>query len=193
MKFGLVAALCAGMISGAVAAQGVQYTTAQVELFSAANSGYLGTVDVATPVTVLAKKGTKAKVRIDGWTLVEYPSQVFADAGVRIEYSALDEEGAVKFNDKSPRRTVQENEWVKARVEGWVDAKALTKNLKGLWQQGQSRLADACSSCHGAPKADHFTANQWAATLPVKGGRAGHTRAGANALMFKYLQNNAKK
>lgn len=62
-----------------------------------------------------------------------------------------------------------------------------------LWQQGKARHAEACSMCHAAPKADHFTANQWASVLPAKGGRTGHTRAGANAVMFKYLQAHAKK
>lgn len=187
------AAVCAALFSGALLAAPVQYTTEKVEINANPSSDYLGTVDIATPVTVLEKKGNKVKVRINGWTLTDYPSQIFSDAGVRIEYAGFDEESAVKFTDKSQRRTVQENEWVQASAEGWIDAKALTQNVQALWQKGQARLGEACSSCHGAPKADHFTANQWASQLPVKGGRAGHSRAGANELMFKYLQTHAKK
>lgn len=193
MKFSFAAVTLATVFSGAVIAAPVQYTTATVEINAKPSADYLGTVDVATPVTVLEKKGDKVKVRINGWALTEYPSQIFSEPGVRIEYAGFDEESAVKFTDKSERKTVQDNEWVKASAEGWIDAKALTQNVQALWKQGEARLGDACSSCHGAPKADHFTANQWASQLPVKGGRAGHSRAGANALMFKYLQTHAKK
>lgn len=193
MKLSFASAICAALFSGAVLAAPVQYTTQQVEINAQPTSDYLGTIDVATPVTVLEKRGAKVKVRVSGWSLVEYPSQIFSDAGVRIEYAGFDEEKAVKFTAKSERRTVQENEWVKSTAEGWIDAKALTKNVQALWKQGEARLGEACSSCHGAPKADHFTANQWASQLPLKGGRAGHSRAGANALMFKYLQTHAKK
>lgn len=193
MKMMLGAAICAALFSGALFAAPVQYTTQKVEINAKPSSDYLGTVDIATPVTVLEKKGNKVKVRINGWTLTEYPSQIFSDAGVRVEYAGFDEESAVKFTDKSARRTVQDNEWVQASAQGWIDAKVLTQNVESLWKKGRARLAEACSSCHAAPKADHFTANQWASQLPVKGGRAGHSRAGDNELMFKYLQTHAKK
>lgn len=193
MKISYMATICVAVFSGAVFAAPVQYTTASVEINAQPSADYLGKLDIATPVTVLEKKGNKVKVRVNGWALVEYPSQIFSQAGVRIQYAEFDEESAVKFNEKSERQTVQDNEWVKASAEGWIDAKALTQNVDALWQKGKARLSEACSSCHGAPQADHFTANQWASQLPLKGGRAGHSSAGANALMFKYLQTHAKK
>ena len=134
-----------------------------------------------------------AKVRIGGWSLKEYPSQIFKEAGLRIEYASFDEEKVVKLDGKSGEKTVQGNVWQKSTAEGWVPAKSLTKDINGLWKQGRERQQQACSSCHAAPAANHFTANQWASTLPERGGRVGHTRAGANALMFKYLQAHAKK
>lgn len=118
---------------------------------------------------------------------------IFAEPGVRIEYGSFDEESAVKTNPKACEKVVQENKWVKATAEGWVQSAKLTNNLNKLWQQGKARHAEVCSMCHAAPKADHFTANQWASVLPAKGGRTGHTRVGANAVMFKYLQAHAKK
>lgn len=176
----------------AVSAAPVQYTASAAQINAKQTSGFLGNVAAASPVTVLERKGSKARIRIDGWALQEYPSQIFKDAGLRIEYAGFDEEGVVKLNAKAGSKTVQGNVWVKASAQGWVDAKLLTGDVNALWVKGKERLAQACSSCHGAPKADHFTANQWASQLPVRGGRAGHTRAGANALMFKYLQEHAK-
>lgn len=170
-----------------------QYTTSAVQINRAQNSDFLGKVAIASPVQVLEKKGDKAKVRISGWALQEYPSQIFSAPGVRIEYASFDEENAVKLNPKAGQETVQGNVWVKASAEGWINAKALTADANGLWKQGKARLGEACSFCHSAPTADHFTANQWASQLPERGGRAGHTRAGKNALMFKYLQEHAKK
>lgn len=190
LKIALVAAACCA--AGAVGAA-PQYTTSAVQINRAQASDYLGKVAIASPVTVLAQKGGKAQVRISGWALKEYPSQIFAAPGVRIEYASFDEENVVKLDPKAGSQTVQGNEWVKATAVGWVDAQSLTGDIEGLWKQGKARLAAACSSCHGAPSADHFTANQWAGQLPERGGRAGHSRKGNNALMFKYLQEHAKK
>lgn len=190
----LIGALVAGLSLPVMSAQAAEvwYSAAPLEVNAAPGSDYLGTLDVATPVTVLEKKGDMAKVRISGWSLKEYPSQIFKEAGLRIEYASFDEEKAVKLDGKSGEKTVQGNVWQKSSAEGWVPAKSLTKGINGLWKQAAERHGDACSSCHGAPKADHFTANQWASQLPVRGGRTGHTRRGNNALMFKWLQENAK-
>ena len=81
-------------------------------------SDYLGTLDVASPVTVLEKKNGMTKVRIDGWSLKEYPSQIFQEAGLRIEYASFDEEKAVKLNAKGGEKTVQGNVWQKSSAEG---------------------------------------------------------------------------
>lgn len=190
----LIGALVAGLSLPVMSAQAAEvwYSAAPLEVNAAPGSDYLGTLDVATPVTVLEKKSDMAKVRISGWSLKEYPSQIFKEAGLRIEYASFDEEKAVKLDGKSGEKTVQGNVWQKSSAEGWVPAKSLTKDINGLWKQAAERHGDACSSCHGAPKADHFTANQWASQLPVRGGRTGHTRRGNNALMFKWLQENAK-
>ena len=169
------------------------YTTGVLDFNKTTKGSYLGKIGAAVPVTVLKKQGNLSYVRISGWTLAEYPSMIFAEPGVRIEYGSFDEESAVKTNPKAGEKVVQENKWVKATAEGWVQSAKLTNNLNKLWQQGKARHAEACSMCHAAPKADHFTANQWASVLPAKGGRTGHTRAGANAVMFKYLQAHAKK
>lgn len=193
MKKFFVTAVLAATMTAASGAAPVQYTEAALQIYGAVNSDYLGKVAVATPVSVLKKQAGKVKVKIQGWALSEYPAQIFSEPGVRIEYASFDEEKAVKLDPAAGKKVVQGNEWVRASAEGWVDAGSVTGDVNALWTKGKQRLADACSTCHGAPKADHFTANQWASQLPVRGGRAGHTRAGNNALMFKYLQEHAKK
>lgn len=192
MKKILVAAMLAAAVSSSAMGAPVQYTSASVQFNGSVASDYLGKLAIATPVSVLQKKGSKVKVKVEGWALSEYPGQIFSAPGVRIEYASFDEEKAVKLNPAAGKQVVQGNEWVRASAEGWVDAKKLTGDVNALWAQGKQRLGEACSTCHGAPKADHFTANQWASQLPLRGGRAGHTRAGNNALMFKYLQEHAK-
>lgn len=181
------------LVMAGAASAATLYTTGVLDFNKTTKGSYLGKIGAAVPVTVLKKQGNLSYVRISGWTLAEYPSMIFAEPGVRIEYGSFDEESAVKTNPKAGEKVVQENKWVKATAEGWVQSAKLTNNLNKLWQQGKARHAEACSMCHAAPKADHFTANQWASVLPAKGGRTGHTRAGANAVMFKYLQAHAKK
>lgn len=191
----LFAALAAATASaGALAADAPQlYTKHSVVVNATPKADYLGRLDAVTPVTVVKREGKMALVQIDGWALAEYPSQIFKAPGVRIERASFDEESAVRLNKSAGEKTVQGNVWVRAFARGWLPADALTSDLEGLWKAGRARLNDACSSCHGAPKADHFTANQWASQLPVRGGRTGHTRRGANEVMFRYLQEHARQ
>ena len=103
---------------------------------------------------------------------------------------AFGEDGTVKLS--GAEKSVQGNAWQAASAEGWVPPAGLTQDLDGLWKQAEVRQADACSTCHGAPKASAHTANEWAGQLPKRGGRTGHSSAGANELMFKWMQAHAK-
>lgn len=170
----------------------MQYTSERAVINAKPGTSLLGNLSVAAPVTVLETKDGQSKIRVEGWSLKEYPSQIFSTPGVRIEYASFDEEDAVKLNTEEKPVVVADNKWVKSSAEGWIPSKDLTPDINALWEQGKAREQQACSVCHPAPHADHFTANQWASLLPLKGGRTGHTRAGANALMFKYLQTHAK-
>lgn len=191
-SFVLAAAATAAMALAQAASAADVYTSASPEVNATAEGSYLGSLDVATPVEVLEAKGNQSKIRVSGWALKDYPSQIFKDAGLRIQYASFDEEGAVKLDPKGGEKTIQGNVWQKASAEGWVPTSSLTKDIGALWAEGEKRHKDACSSCHPAPHANHFTANQWASQLPAKGGRTGHSRAGNNAVMFKWLQENAK-
>lgn len=113
------------------------------------------------------------------------------DAGLRIQYAAFDEDGAVKLSgaEKSVQGTPGRP---RAQKAGCPPPAGLTQDLDGLWKKAEVRHADACSTCHGAPKASAHTANEWAGQLPKRGGRTGHSSAGANELMFKWLQAHAK-
>lgn len=105
------------------------YTTGVLDFNKTTKGSYLGKIGAAVPVTVLKKQGSLSYVRISGWTLAEYPSMIFAEPGVRIEYGSFDEESAVKTNPKAGEKVVQENRWVKATAEGWVQSAKLTNNL----------------------------------------------------------------
>ena len=186
----LAAALALGLAPAVCLA--TDYLSQSTSINAALDGAYLGKATVASPVEVLERKDGQAHVRISGWTLKEYPGQIFTAPGVRIENASIDEVGALKLG-ASKSQNVQGNDWVAASVEGWVPESKVTSDINALWTKAKARHADACSTCHAAPAADHFTANQWATLLPVKGGRAGHTRKGANELMFRYLQEHAKK
>jgi hypothetical protein len=65
------------------------YTTGVLDFNKTTKGSYLGKIGAAVPVTVLKKQGSLSYVRISGWTLAEYPSMIFAEPGVRIEYAPL--------------------------------------------------------------------------------------------------------
>lgn len=185
-------ALCLATVALPLAAAETGYLSAPTKLNATPTSDYLGKVDAGTPVEVLETKDGFAKIRVSGWALKEYPSQIFTKPGVRIENASLDEESAVTLDEKAGAQTVLDNLWVRASTQGWVDAKLIEPNVDILWKRAQARHEEACSSCHSAPSPEKFTANQWAGTIPERGGRAGHTRKGANALMFRWMQEHAK-
>jgi trimethylamine-N-oxide reductase cytochrome c-type subunit TorC len=184
----LVTLVCAAPL---VAGAETLYTKTPVEINAKETSSLLGKLSILTPVDVIETKGDRTKVTVKGWALKEYPSQIFKDAGLRVEYGSFDEEESVKLEEKGGKE-VAGNEWVPASVTGWVPSAALTPDRAALLAEGKQKEAQTCSACHPAPEANHFTANQWASLLPVKGGRTGHTQAGGNAILFKYLQENAK-
>ncbi len=169
------------------------YLTKNTSINSSIENGYLGTVSVLTPVDVLQKKGDFAKIKLQGWSLKEYPSQIFSQPGIRIEYGSFDEEKAVKAVSGGKTVVVQDNPWIETTAEGWVPLSLLTSDRNKLLAEGKADQQQKCSVCHPAPAANHFTANQWASILPLRGGRTGHTRAKSNALLFKYLQLDAKQ
>ena len=49
------------------------------------------------------------------------------DAGLRIQYAAFDEDGAVKLS--GAEKSVQGNAWQAASAEGWVPPAGLTQDL----------------------------------------------------------------
>lgn len=57
------------------------------------------------------------------------------DAGLRIQYAAFDEDGAVKLS--GAEKSVQGNAWQAASAEGWVPPAGLTQDLDGLWKKAE--------------------------------------------------------
>ncbi len=176
-----------------IASAGEQmFLSGQTVVNAQTDHSLLGTVSVLTPVEVIEKSGDFSKIKISGWSLKEYPSQIFKEPGVRIEYASFDEESAVKPLPNGQEKTVQDNPWIQTYADGWVKNSTLTPDGSKLLAQGKEDFQQGCGTCHPAPEPSHFTANQWASQLPLKGGRDGHSRAKGNALLFKYLQLNAK-
>lgn len=169
------------------------YTTGPAVICIKENLSPLGTIAVATPVDVLDKKDGYTKVKVNGWVLKDYPAYVFKAPGVRIEYGVFEAKGAVASAYKDAEDAAG-NQWMKVSVVGWVADNVLTDDVGSLWVKGQDRMMRICSACHPTPEVRHFTANQWASLLPERGAMAmvGHSRAGHNALMFKYIQEHAK-
>ena len=98
------AALSAALLQPAMAAP--MWLNLTVPVNGTTAGDYLGKVTVATPVEVLQKKGSQALIRVSGWSLKEYPAQIFKEPGVRIENASFDEEKAVKLNPKAGEKTV---------------------------------------------------------------------------------------
>lgn len=155
------------------------------------NISPLGTIAIATPLDVLDKKDGYTKVKLNGWVLKDYPAYVFKAPGVRIEYGVFEAKGAVASAYKDAEDAAG-NQWMKVSVMGWVKNESLTGDVGSLWMKAQDRMLRVCSACHPVPEVRHFTANQWASQLPLRGAMVGHSRAGHNALMFKYIQEHAK-
>ncbi|OED41977.1 nitrate reductase [Endozoicomonas sp. (ex Bugula neritina AB1)] len=128
--------------------------------------GEAGTLNTATKVTVLERKGLDVYVEIDGWRKrVGLGRIINQDFGLNINSlelskAAAAKEGIVSVSDE------KEDEltgliWQKVKVKVWMDDSDLTDTTEGLWAYAGSTYKQACSQCHVQPEVAHFDANTW--------------------------------
>jgi trimethylamine-N-oxide reductase (cytochrome c), cytochrome c-type subunit TorC len=125
----------------------------------------LGSVAVATAVSV-ADDGTAGhEVVLQGWAMEAAPGILYYTSAQRIALSQLTEAGVAAREVLEAAPDAFGTMWHLVRIRGVVPASDLRPDLVPVWDAGEALLTSNCASCHNAPTPDQFTVNQWPGTL----------------------------
>ncbi|MBK5952327.1 pentaheme c-type cytochrome TorC [Rhodobium orientis] len=125
-----------------------------------------GRLLAATPVEVLERDGDQLKVRATGWRQENVDRVVYARAGKRIFVAALSPAATDLVSSGASQTDADTGQvWSEATMDVWIPARDLTDNVEPLWAYGAELYGATCATCHTAPAANHFVANQWIGTL----------------------------
>nr|WP_284701472.1 NapC/NirT family cytochrome c [Rhodoplanes tepidamans] len=119
-----------------------------------------------TAVTVLARDGDAARVRVSGWQQQGVERMLYARQGKRI-FSVLmtpavtdKVEHAQSMVDPDTGQT-----WTEGTIDVWIPAKGLVADGRKLWEYGEDLYVSTCTVCHSSPEVAHYSANEWIGVL----------------------------
>lgn len=125
-----------------------------------------GTLNTATRVKVLEKKGQDVLIEVDGWRKrIGLGRIINQDFGLNINSlelskAAAAKEGLVHISDEREDELTGLT-WQKVSVKVWTDDSAFTDTTNDLWSYAGTTYKQACSMCHVQPEVAHFDANTW--------------------------------
>ncbi|RYH11609.1 NapC/NirT family cytochrome c [Tropicimonas sp. IMCC6043] len=126
----------------------------------------IGQILGATHLKVLERQGDLLKVRVDGWQQDGVDRVIYEFAGQRI-FTATVKKSETGRVEQHSTMTDPDTDlvWHEVSIEGWVDQADLIDDVEALWAYGEEMNNASCGTCHSAPAADHFLANQWIGTM----------------------------
>ena len=131
-----------------------------------AGKGDIGQILAATHLKVLERSGDHLHVRIDGWQQDGVDRVIYELPGQRIFSATVSKDSTGLIKPISTRTDESTGlVWHEVQMEGWVDKTALLDSIEPLWAYGAEMDHAACGTCHSAPAADHYLANQWIGTM----------------------------
>ncbi len=148
----------------------------------------LGTLSPGTAVRVLAVRGSRLRVRLDGWQPEPGARPVYARRGVRILSLILTPEAAGQVHGKpAGHDAATGTDWQAVRVTGWLDAGGLVVAGNRLWQAVAELNTAWCGSCHSVKPPGSLPANRWAGSL-TSGRHRSMLDEERTALLLRWLQ-----
>lgn len=188
-----VAAVLVLTASSMIATAGQMYARSLAQLSATDQGGSLGTITPGTPVSVsaLATSATHAAIAIDGWSMHDAATVVYAGVGQRIVLANLNERAVAHEKVLGHKRDAYGAQWDHVRIAASIDPKQLTADVSTVWTAAHAIYAARCSACHALHQPTEFTANQWPSILSTMTKNAALDAAQA-ALVTKYLQIHAR-
>ncbi len=162
---------------------------------SADKATQAGTIEIATPVKVLAHEGDMTQIELDMWRKNKGFGRVWYTyfglniPDVTINKDLASDESLITVSE-SKEDPLTGLEWQKVSTKFWVADGGLMESIEPAWDIASQTYAENCSTCHRQPAASAHDANQWPG---LWSGMVGFTNLDddTGALVLKYLQLNS--
>lgn len=152
--------------------------------------GELGTINPATPLTVLRNEGGKRTITLSGYQLKGAEGVVYLDQGKRAVLASLTDTGVATLQGGEISIDEYGNEWRPVTLQATIDAPVLADRAP-LWAYAEQLDNVFCATCHAKIPGNHFTVNAWAPVAKSMGERTAIT-AEELEILTKYFQYHAK-
>jgi trimethylamine-N-oxide reductase cytochrome c-type subunit TorC len=121
-----------------------------------------GRVMPSAPVERIGQEGDLIKVKIAGWRQEGVDKVIYFAPGKRIMSAALSDDTAKKVASGASETDASTGQkWTAASLEAYVRRDQFVDKSDTLWDYAKGLMTVNCSTCHGEPDMNHFTANQW--------------------------------
>ena len=154
-----------------------------------------GTIEIATPVKVIAHEGDMTQIELDMWRKNKGFGRVwYTYFGLNIPDVTINKDLARDKNlvtvTSSKEDPLTGLEWQKVSGTFWVADGGLMESIEPAWDIASQTYEDNCSTCHRQPAPSSHDANQWPG---LWSGMVGFTNLDdeTGALVLKYLQLNS--
>ncbi|WP_026879389.1 pentaheme c-type cytochrome TorC [Ignatzschineria larvae DSM 13226] len=152
----------------------------------------IGSIETATAVKVLDKKGDAELIEFELWRKNKGYGRVwYEDFGLNIMSVILDK--TIAQNNEyvevleSKEDPLTGLEWQKVKASAWIKNGGLIEDATPLWTFADTSYNASCSVCHQQPLVDQFDTNTWPG---IFNGMVGFTNLDNDSasLILKYLQ-----
>ena len=169
------------------------YNVVPQDLFTAADKQTTaGSIEVATPVKVLAHEEGATQIELEMWRKNKGFGRVwYGHFGLNIVDAIIEKDLARDENVvevlESQEDPLTGLEWQKVRGQFWVADGGLMQSIEPAWDIARQSYSDSCSVCHRQPNPAGHDANQWPGLFS---GMVGFTNLDSDSanLVLKYLQ-----
>lgn len=151
----------------------------------------IGSLEVATEVKVLDKKGDAELIEYELWRKNKGYGRVLYGAYSLNTVSAILEKEVAK-NSEFTVLEVEEDpltglEWQKVKGTAWIEKGGLTADVTPIWEVANASYTKSCSTCHVQPDIAHYDTNTWPGLFS---GMVGFTNMDEDTskVVLKYLQ-----
>ncbi|MGF1788815.1 NapC/NirT family cytochrome c [Photobacterium swingsii] len=152
--------------------------------------GDFGTVNPATPLTVLAENDQTRTVRIDGYQMAGAEKVIYMGEGQRAVLAMVSEQGQQALTTGEYNEDAYGNKWRPVSLEAQIDTPVLA-STEPLWSYAEQLDNVYCSTCHAKIPTNHFTVNAWPSVAKSMGDRTAISAEDLE-ILTKYFQYNAK-
>ncbi|WP_201529192.1 pentaheme c-type cytochrome TorC [Psychrobacter frigidicola] len=151
-----------------------------------------GSIEIASPVKVLAHKDGATQIELDMWRKNKGFGRVWYDHfGLNIPDAIIEKDLAGDKSLVTAGETKEDPltglEWQKVKAQFWVADGGLMDSIEPAWDIASQTYSDSCSTCHRQPDPSGHDSNQWPGLFS---GMVGFTNLDDDSagMVLKYLQ-----